>query len=165
MPLFLFFVNKPWTIIPYLLGIILFLGVNALNLEFFPFPFIFLSFCFTLWYPLVLVYYFVLRDGDQEILGIKISQLRKLFLNTIWVLVLANVAAGILLVYFDSSFGSMFLILGFTVFSLIIFQSIIEAKLASEALKRNASLKELKFDDLYIEVRQLILTKVIQNDY
>jgi hypothetical protein len=165
MPLFLFFVNKPWTIIPYLFGIILFVGVNALNLEFFPFPFLFLWFSFTLWYPLVLVYYYVLRNGDQEILGIKISQLRKFFLTTIWALGLASVAACILLVYFDSSFGSIFLIMGFTVFSLIIFQSIIEAKLASETLKRNASLKELKFDDLYTEIRKLILTKVIQNDY
>ena len=162
MPLFLFFVNKPLTIIPYLLGIILLLGVNALNLEMFPLPFLFLLFSFTLWYPLFLVYYYVLRDADQEILGVQISQFRKLFFNIVWLLGLAIVAACVGVGYFQSSFGSMFFILGFTVISLNIFQYIIEAKLVSEGLKRNASLKDLKFNDLYTEIRQIILTKVIQ---
>lgn len=161
MPLFLFFVNKPLTVIPYLLGIILLLGVNVLNLDMFPLPFLFLLFSFTLWYPIFLVYYYVLRDADDEILGIQVSQFRNLFFNILWMLGLAIVMACIGVGYFQSSFGSMFFILAFTVISLIIFQSIIEAKLVSEGLKRNTSLKDLNFNDMYTEIRQLILTKVI----
>jgi hypothetical protein len=45
---------------------------------------------------------------------------------------------------------------------LICFQSIIEAKLVSEGLKKNASLSDLNFNKMYAEIRQLILTKVIE---
>lgn len=162
MPLFIFFVNKPLTVIPYLLGIILLIGVNALNLDMFPLPFLFLFFCFSLWYPLLLVYYYVLRDAEGEILGIKASQLRNLFFYILWIVGLAMVLACIFCGYFKSTFGSIFFGFGFTVISLIIFQSIIEAKLVTEGLKRNANLNELKFNDLYVEIRQLILTKVIK---
>jgi hypothetical protein len=80
MPLFIFFVNKPLTIIPYILGILLLLVTNILSPDMFPLPFLFLLFSFSLWYPIVLVYYYVLRKTEDEVLGIQISKFKKLFL-------------------------------------------------------------------------------------
>jgi hypothetical protein len=154
-------VNQPLTIIPYLIGISALLSVNALDIDIFPLPFLFLLFPFTSWYSLFLIRYYLLRERDDQIFGIGINQFQHLFSTILWMLGLAILAACIGIAYFHTTITSMLFLLAFTVIALLVFQHTIEAKILSEVMKKHSNLQDININEMYREIRKLILTNMM----
>lgn len=158
--MFIFFVNKPITLIPYLIGLVSLFFAGFMNREF-PFPFIANSFSFSLWYMVLLVRYYVLSgEGELYIWEVKINRFNRIF---DWILGLNALALiiGLIAMPSQAGFPVAFVLIFYTVISFGILQKIVIAKFISEGVKQNTSIKELKPDDLYKELRELIIRKII----
>ncbi len=160
MPLFLFFVNKPLTIIPFLFGLIGIVSINIIYSEAFPITSFFFCYPFTAWYAALLIRHYILKD-KISISGIQAIQLRALFTIFLWLQGLALLSACFAMAYIQNDFWSPFILFVFTTLCTLIFHKIIEAKLLSEVLKKNENLKEMDVNEFYKGIRKIILNKDI----
>jgi hypothetical protein len=162
--LFMFFVNKPLTVIPYITTLAIFLYLSFFSENDFIFPFFTFLIGFTAWYPVYLIYHYILReDGDFEIRGINISVLRKpvkFVLMIDWIIFL--IAATIIITAPESIFIAALLITVVVCILNMILESYATAKLVSEGIKKNVHLKDLDFQGLYTELRELLTKRLIQ---
>ena len=161
--MFIFFVNKPITIVPYLLGLFLCIFIGSFGIEPFVMP-IFNIINFSYWYTGLLIRYYILCGEETIIFNVNLNKFKGIFnfflILNVFVFALLNVQfiryPGIVLIW---GIGLFF----FTCISLSIFQKILEAKLISAGIKSNSSIKDIRFDDLYKEMREVALKKLIES--
>lgn len=160
--MFIFFVNKPKALIPYFLGLALLIYVVLFD-EQLPVSVILNAVSFSLWYFMLMVRYYVL-SGDEKIRiwEVEINQFKHLF---DFFLVLDAIAIlSILIFTLKKNNGSLSVpLLFFMVISFIVLHKIVFAKFISQGLKHNSSLKNMSVDEVYKEVREIAIKKLIND--
>lgn len=163
MFLLVFFINRPLTILPYLVGMCcLITFASMIEVEGISVVVGLLGILFTMWYSAFLIRYHILNDRESHIWGIKIHKFRLAFSVFLGFHLVAMATAVCGLLYFQNGFQTIFLLIFYLVLSTIIFQLTIRAKVLSEAFKNDLNLKEWKLEELYLQIRELFLKKVIR---
>ena len=161
----LLFFNKPITAICYVLGLcfailISFLDSDKAYMMFTPFWSVI---AFSVFYFNAITYYYFFKGNEKfEIKGVDIRDFKGI-INAYWFLSLIGfIAVLIFYICFDSFLGSAFILSIYNVICAIIVRCIIYSKFVSTALKKNPTIKEFKIDDLYVDIREILLKKIIK---
>lgn len=167
MPLFIFFVNKPLTVLFYFIGLIICILISIINMPvwiFSIFSSIFLMITFSVWYPFILFYCYFLRNNGEniQIQGVHLKSLKRPleFVFALNVLFIA-IAIGITIYLFPHVVVGSFFVLLYSVFSINILEQYILAKLVSIGIKQNVSLKITEINTVYAEIREVLTKKLI----
>jgi len=161
----MFFVNRPLSIIPYVLGLLVLIAYLILvgHLAFFSFLAGIVS--MSVWYYVFLIRYYILSGKDMYLLGVKLRKF-KLIAN---VFLCINLFVNLLLLTFEilvPTGGFWAFVLGFyTLISYSTLDSICSNKFISEGIRNNSNIKNLKLDDIYQDLREVMLTKLIKSDF
>ena len=159
----LLFVNKPLTLVFYLLG----LGLLALLAFMHSHPlawvgFFISIFAFSVFYFTSLTYYYFLKGDEKfEIKGVDIRIFQKSFI-VYWIFSLIGwVASSIALINGAIPFALFFLLTFYNAICAIALRCYVYAKFFSMALKKNPSLKNFRMEDFYQDIREILLKKII----
>ncbi len=158
----LLFVNKPITVLFYLLGLCLMVFISFSDGDKFWFTSIWLVAAYSVFYCTSIIYYYLLRGDEKfEIRGVDIRTL-KVMLKIYWFMCLVGLFIGLLIASKTSAviFPAIFLLF-YNAICAAILKCVILAKLFSLALKKNPTIKDINIDELYKEIRELLLKKVI----
>jgi hypothetical protein len=118
---------------------------------------------FSIFYFTFITYYYLLRGEEKfEIKGVDI-RVFKGPVRIYWFMSLIGLGISILLFNFTSYilFFSALFLLFYNGICAVILKCVIYAKFVSLALKKNPSLKDFKIEDLYTDIREILLKKVI----
>ncbi len=158
----LLFVNKPITVLLYILGVCLMVLLSFQDEDKFFFTAFWLIPAFSIFYFTSINYYYLLRGDEKfEIKGVDI-RIFKGPVRIYWFMSFVGLMIGMWLF----SFGYiLFNAAGFLVFynaiAAVILKCVIYAKFFSLAVKKNPTFKDLKIEDFYTDVREVLLKKVI----
>lgn len=167
--MFMFFLNRPVSIYPYLAGFIAIViwSFIAWPLSHTRGPFaalIFNMMGFSLWYYLFLIRYYILSGEECTFFNIPLNRFKGIF--NIYLVFFAGWIIGANLIMFKFQEAVIlalpFVWFGFLFFAL--FRGILKAKFVSEGLKNNSSIKGMKLDDIYQEFRELVNKKLIESE-
>lgn len=161
MPYFIFFANKPLSIIPFILGLIACVLI-AIQQPPIPFNLMFLIFPFLIWYPFFMLYYYVLRKSDNiEVRGVDISKLKKAFEVTFLLhLICIPGLIWLGLHLFPSVILPALFVMIYAAISWKCLEQYCLAKFVSEGIKKNVSWEDLNLKAIYSDLRE-VLTKTL----
>ena len=159
----LIFVNKPLTAIFFVLGICLsFLPLLFDNSRFnicVPFP---LSIAFGLFYCNSITLYYFLRGNEKfEVKGVDIRSFKGVLKAYWFISLIGFLIAIIILSYFKVIFGAVAFLFIYNFISFFVSREVLYSKFISLALKKNPTIKDFKIEDLYEDVREILLKKII----
>ena len=158
----LLFVNKPLTLILYLLGVCLMVLITFQDGNKFWFTCVWLIPAFSVFYFTAITYHYLLRGNEKfEIKGVDIRAFKGP-VRVYWLMSLIGLIISIIIFAntYIVFFSALFLVF-YNAICAAILQGVIYAKFFSLALKKNPTLKDLKIEDLYTDIREILLKKVI----
>jgi uncharacterized protein YacL len=158
----LLLVNKPLTSILYVLGVCLMILLSLQDEDKFWFTCVWLIPAFSILYFTSITYYYLLRGNEKfEIKGVDIRSFKGSVI-VYWLMSLIGLVIGfILFINTDSAlFPAIFLVF-YNAICAVVLKLVIYAKFFSLALKKNPTLKDFKIEDLYSDIREILLKKVI----
>lgn len=169
------FVNKPISAVFYFLGLffILFsivfyeyvLSLYVYKSSFYElnvFAFAFISAAFTIHYITFIYLYYLLRgDEKYEIRGVDIRKFKGLLNVYSYFILLGYILAIVITSVFQDPIAGAFLLHVYTVIFMLSFLSYVRAKLISLFFKKNKKIDDFNMDELYQEIRKILLEKVI----
>lgn len=159
----LLFVNKPLTFVLYLLGLCFMVLLSFLDGDKFWFTSVWLIPAFSVFYCTAMTYYYLLKGNEQfEIKGVDIRFLKgpvKIY----WLMSLIGLAISVMIFHLDGEilfFSAAFLVF-YNAVCAVALKLVIYTKFFSLAIKKNPTFKDLKIEDLYQDIREVILRKII----
>lgn len=171
MPYSIFFVNKPITILYFILGLVTLTIIAMVEIEFyrqdFLSPLVFRGLVYILSFPLFLFYFYILRDsGDLQIRGVKLSCLKRTMKIAFFSILTLIGGVTAIMAKFTLSYQSLALynsIFSFVVclFGLPFLEKCMIAKFVSEGVRNNISLHYLDLKSFYGEVREVFIRKLL----
>ena len=166
--LFLFFANKPKTIIEFFLIIIFillfsfYIGINS-SIEMFIMTFIALTPSLVNLYLLTNIYRYVFSSEDVIICSVNLAFLKTKIENIIWLsLSFILICLSITVLCIPCSLVIMPLLIFVTLLTLKFTEAYIKAKIISEAIKNNHSISNLSIDQIYSQLREILTRNLIK---
>jgi hypothetical protein len=159
--MFMFFVNKPISLVLYLLGLImLILFVISYRYEdIIKFMILVLFFpSYNILYNACLWYYLLRSKQKMEIKGVDIRKLKGV-MSGYFILYAISFIIGLILS--QELFIIAFYLCIYSVVSYVILKCVIFAKFISLGLKQNSTLKDFKMEEMYEEIREIMLKKIV----
>ena len=160
----LLFVNKPITAVFYVLGLCFVILISFLDLEepyimFTPFWSIA---AFSVFYFNAITYYYVFKGNEKfEIKGVDIRNFKGT-VKAYWFMSFIGLLIGIIFyTCFNVIIGAAIFLTFYNVICAVVIRLVIYSKFISLALKKNPTIKNFEVDDLYGEIREILLKKVI----
>ncbi len=158
----LLFVNKPLSFVLYLLGVCLMVLLSFQDGNKFWFTSFWLIPAFSVFYFTAIPYLYLLKGNEKfEIKGVDI-RIFKGPVRIYWIMSLIGLIIAI--VIFNKTYAvlaSAFFLAFYNAICTAILKLVIYAKFFSVALKKNPTLKDFKIEDLYSDVREILLKKVV----
>ncbi len=171
MPYSIFFVNKPITILYFLLGIVALTIVAMVEIDFyrvdFLTPLVFRCLVYILSFPFFLFYFYILKDsGDLQIRGVKLSCLKrimKIAFFSILALIggVTAIMAKFTLSYPSLAFYNSIFVFLVCLFGLPFLEKCMIAKFVSEGVKNNVSLHHFDLKSFYGEIREVFIKSLL----
>ncbi|MGE3920754.1 MAG: hypothetical protein AB7F64_07450 [Gammaproteobacteria bacterium] len=159
----LLFVNKPLTFVLYLLGVCLMVLFSFQDGNKFWFTCVWLIPAFSIFYFNAVTYHYLLRGNEKfEIKGVDIRAF-KWPVRVYWLMSLIGLAISLVILFSGEHilfFSALFLVF-YNAICAVVLKLVIYAKFFSLALKKNPTLKDFKIEDLYSDIREILLKKVI----
>lgn len=158
----LLFVNRPITILLYLLGVCLMILLSFQGEGRFWLTCIWLIPAYSIFYCTSITNYYLLRGNEKfEIKSVDIRIFKGL-VRIYWFFGLIGVIMSVVLFrHTDAVLASAIFLFFYNVICTAALKCAIYAKFFSLVLKKNPKLKDFKIDDLYADIRKILLKKVI----
>lgn len=158
----LLFINKPITLVLYLLGVCLMILLSFQDEDKFWVTCVWLIPAFSIFYLNSITYYYLLRGNEKfEIKGVDIRSFKGP-VRVYWLISLVGLAIGfVLFLNTYSALAPAIFLVFYNAICAVILKLVIYAKFFSLALKKNPTLKDFKIEDLYVDIREILLKKVI----
>lgn len=160
--LMLLFVNKPITLISFILGLclIVLLSFHDGIRWFFTVGWLLFAFCF--FYCTAVPSYFLLKGNQKmEIRGVDIRVFKRSFNIYIFMSTIGLIIASIIFSFSYIMFPAAAFLGFYNAIAMAVFRGALYAKFVSYSLKNNAALKPLEIEELYVDIRQVLLKKII----
>lgn len=163
MILFMFFVNKPITLIPFIgaLAFCLILSLIEVNSFMFLLPFLLFSLPFIAWYQAYLLYHYLIDVEDtNEFEGINLSEIKSVryFFYIGWFGVAFSALSYL---YISHIVVPAIVWFAYSIIVIKIMEGYAMAKITSEAIRQNIDIREISIQNFYSSARQLLMKRLI----
>ena len=164
----MFFLNKPVSIYPYLAGLVaifawFFIICNFTKSDE---PFLTLMvdlFAFSFWYYIFLIRYYIFGGEELIFFNVPLTRFKRLFNFCLTLYGSLILGANLTMLKVTNSFIIAFFFAVISVITLFIFERLVVAKFISEGFKSNFSIKGVNLDDIYQELREVAIKKLIKS--
>lgn len=157
----LIFVNKPITALLYALGLLLVFLIGFYDVMHI-FALVWSLAAFSILYCTSINYYYLLRGNEKfEIRGVDLRVLKGP-LRIYWIVSLIGLIIAIsIFSHYGTVFPAAFFLTFYNAIFAALLKFVIYSKFVSLALKKNPTFKDLKLEDFYTDIREVLLKKVI----
>ena len=167
--MFMFFVNKPASIYPYLVAffvsLLWSLKIWTWKDDIDPiFSFVINIFSFSIWYYVFLLRYYILGGEELIFCKIPLSRFKGIFDFYLTFYAAFIIGINVLIFRFHDGLFLPFILGWFGGLFFIIFEKVVKAKFISKGFKHNSSIKDMKIDDIYQEFREVATKKLIESE-